>query len=213
MARLRHARRPTHRHAAAQLCSFPCARWSLPLAVSLVVCGGGTWLLTGLFAAPRAAPRTAPRGRVTARQAANLGDIMGAMPKMMEGMKKLPELQKKLKTMPAVGTALDGRVRVTLTGDLVPADVQIDDTLLSEVSAEELSQGVLTAMKEAHAASVELTRTKLADFYGSMGVPVPPAMSGGVQADTPVLPETKKEESDLAFDPIGIGKSTLRTLD
>ena len=60
----------------------------------------------------------------------NLGELMGAMPKMMEGMKKLPELQKTLKEMPSEGSALDGQVKVTLSGDLAPLAVEIDETLM-----------------------------------------------------------------------------------
>merc|ERR1719461_2533231 len=103
---------------------------------------------------------------------------MGAMPKMMEGMKKLPELQKTLKEMPAEGSALDGQVKVTLSGDLAPLAVNIDEPLLKRLSAKELSDAVLTAMKNAHAASVERTRSELAQFYGSMGVSVPSSMGG-----------------------------------
>eukprot|EP00421_Protoceratium_reticulatum_P050440 CAMPEP_0168443890 /NCGR_PEP_ID=MMETSP0228-20121227/44764_1 /TAXON_ID=133427 /ORGANISM="Protoceratium reticulatum, Strain CCCM 535 (=CCMP 1889)" /LENGTH=242 /DNA_ID=CAMNT_0008458311 /DNA_START=41 /DNA_END=766 /DNA_ORIENTATION=+ len=134
----------------------------------------------------RRAPGVLWRSRAShVRRAKSLTDLLGSMPKMMEGMKKLPELQKKLKDMPSVGEALDGRVKVTLTGDLAPADVVIDPALMSEISAEELGAAVLSAMRSAHGASVELTRSKLADFYGSMGVPVPGEMTGGAPAGRP----------------------------
>merc|ERR1712060_260803 len=87
------------------------------------------------------------------------------------------ELQKKMKEMPSVGSALDGKVKVTLSGDLAPTAVDIDETLLQSVSAKELSDAVLTAMKSAHTASVERTRSELAQFYGSMGVKVPENMN------------------------------------
>merc|ERR1719336_3247200 len=131
------------------------------------------------------APARARRSRATRRAQPNIGDLLGKMPQMMEGMKKLPELQKKLKDMPSTGTALDGRVKVTLTGDLAPLRVEIDPSVMNSASSEELSAGVLEAMKEAHAASVELTRSSLAEFYGSMGVPVPPSMTGGAPAGAP----------------------------
>uniref|UniRef100_A0A7S4Q3L6 Uncharacterized protein n=2 Tax=Alexandrium monilatum TaxID=311494 RepID=A0A7S4Q3L6_9DINO len=150
-----------------------------------------------------------PRARLRAA-APNFGDLMGAMPKVMEGMKKLPELQKKLREMPSSGTAFDGRVKITLTGDLAPQGVEIDQSLLSEVSSEELSAGVLEAMKEAHAASVELTRSSLAKFYGEMGVPVPPNMAGAGSAGAaaPSVPSPPKQEEGMAFDPAGLGGKT-----
>jgi len=134
---------------------------------------------------------------------------MGAMPKVMEGMKKLPEMQAKLRDMPSTGTALDGRIRVTLTGDLAPMGVEIDESLVGEVSAKELSEGVFAAMKDAHQQSVELTRSSLAKFYGDMGVPVPPNMGGGpAGAPSPPGPAAAPKP-DLAFDPAGLGKTKV----
>jgi len=122
--------------------------------------------------------------------------------------------------MPSEGSALDGQVKVTLSGDLAPLAVDIDETLMKSLSARELSDAVLTAMKSAHASSVERTRSELAQFYGSMGVPVPSSMGG---PDTPGSASTNAASAspassgasaggDLAFDPIGLG-GNIRAVD
>ncbi|CAK0899869.1 unnamed protein product, partial [Prorocentrum cordatum] len=159
--------------------------------------------LAGLHGAPpawcqarawRPARQASP---VTVRAAAmpDMGKLMGAMPKMMEGMKKLPELQAKLKATPCTGEALNGRIKVTITGDLTPQAVEIEDALLKEVDGKTLSLGVLAAMQNAHANSVQMSQKQLSEFYGSMGVPIP----GGAPAPAPAPPPPS-----LDFDPIGI---------
>merc|ERR1712150_232123 len=99
----------------------------------------------------------------------------GAMPKLMQGMKKLPQLQEKLKQTSVTGEALEGRVKVTLlVGDLSPKSVDIDESLLSDgASAGDLGEAVVVAMRSAHNAATEKSRASLAEFYSSMGVPMP----------------------------------------
>lgn len=148
----------------------------------------------------------------TSLRAAGLGDWMGAMQKMTEGAKKLPELQAKLRTMPSTGTALGGRVQVVVSGDLAPLSVDIDQSVLDEgLPAKVISDAVLLAFQEAHKGSLELTRSKLAEFYADLGVPMPPQPGAGAAAApgaAPAVPPPQKENEPLPFDPIG-----LRTLD
>merc|ERR1719313_3033713 len=101
----------------------------------------------------------------------DMGKLAGMMPKMMESMKKLPELQNQLKEMPVEGTAMDGLVKVTVSGGLEPKDVYIADELLTTVSASEISRAVLAAMKEAKA--VSMSQEKLKAFYEDLGVEMP----------------------------------------
>eukprot|EP00930_Biecheleria_cincta_P089878 TRINITY_DN79212_c0_g1_i1.p1 TRINITY_DN79212_c0_g1~~TRINITY_DN79212_c0_g1_i1.p1 ORF type:complete len:212 (-),score=45.06 TRINITY_DN79212_c0_g1_i1:52-687(-) len=139
---------------------------------------------------------------------AGLGDLMGAMPKMMEAAKKLPELQQRLRETPSTGEALGGKVKVTLSGDLAPLGIVIDESLVKEgLPAQVIADGVLVAMKEAHNASVELSKTELANFYKGMGMPMPSGGSGGLpgmpQASAPSPPPIPAES--LNFDPAGLG--------
>ncbi|CAK9104641.1 unnamed protein product [Durusdinium trenchii] len=47
----------------------------------------------------------------------NFGDILGSVGKVGEAMKKMPEeLQKRLRETPSTGSALGGKVKVTLSG-------------------------------------------------------------------------------------------------
>lgn len=130
---------------------------------------------------------------------------MGAMPKIMESMNKMKEMQAKLKETPVTGSALDGRVQVTLTAALVPVDVAIDESVMSEVSAKELSAGVLAAMKDAHNASWKVTSGQLSEVYGSMGLPGNPADLAGLGgAGAPAQAPAPAPKPDLPFDPIGL---------
>eukprot|EP00448_Togula_jolla_P005196 CAMPEP_0170612636 /NCGR_PEP_ID=MMETSP0224-20130122/23829_1 /TAXON_ID=285029 /ORGANISM="Togula jolla, Strain CCCM 725" /LENGTH=241 /DNA_ID=CAMNT_0010938153 /DNA_START=42 /DNA_END=765 /DNA_ORIENTATION=- len=131
-----------------------------------------------------------------------LGEIMGNMPKMMDGVKKLQDMQKKLKDMPIVGKSMDGRVQVTFSGGLVPLGVEIDESVMKEVTAEQLSKEVLVAMRSAHDEAIKLSTSQLADVYGSMGIKVPGQADGGAAAaaPTPAKPKGKPAE----FDPVGL---------
>eukprot|EP00931_Biecheleriopsis_adriatica_P045501 TRINITY_DN26062_c0_g1_i1.p1 TRINITY_DN26062_c0_g1~~TRINITY_DN26062_c0_g1_i1.p1 ORF type:complete len:215 (-),score=54.21 TRINITY_DN26062_c0_g1_i1:78-722(-) len=165
-----------------------------------------------------AAVQAQHRQRRLAACRAGLGDLMGAMPKMMEGMKKLPVLQQKLRETPSEGTALGGRIKVQISGDLAPLAVEIDEGLMTEgLPAQVLADGVLVAMREAHNKSTELTRSELANFYKEMGMPAPgtggagglPGMPGAGAA-APAVPAPPPPPS-LDFDPAGIG--SIRAVD
>lgn len=175
---------------------------------SLGICRSGSFVGAGGAGGKRSHRYRRASVQLSAGGLGGLGDLLGNMPKMMEGMKKLPELQQKLKVMASTGSALEGRITVTVTGDLAPVSVQIDETLMKEVSEKELSAGVLIAMRVAHEASVELTRSKMAEFYSDLGVPVPGALGGKPEAGSPPKPALPTEASTgaqaLDFDPIGL---------
>eukprot|EP00441_Pelagodinium_beii_P047642 CAMPEP_0197624858 /NCGR_PEP_ID=MMETSP1338-20131121/4377_1 /TAXON_ID=43686 ORGANISM="Pelagodinium beii, Strain RCC1491" /NCGR_SAMPLE_ID=MMETSP1338 /ASSEMBLY_ACC=CAM_ASM_000754 /LENGTH=143 /DNA_ID=CAMNT_0043195103 /DNA_START=149 /DNA_END=580 /DNA_ORIENTATION=- len=137
---------------------------------------------------------------------------MGAMPKMMESMKKLPELQKKLAETPSTGTALGGKIKVTITGDLQPAAVEIDESVMTDgLPAKLVSDAVLMAMQEAHTASSELSRKKIAELYADMGVPMPQGGAGGLPgmpgatAPAAPAPPPPPPSPPMDFDPAGLG--------
>mmetsp|Transcript_24468 Transcript_24468/g.44892 ORF Transcript_24468/g.44892 Transcript_24468/m.44892 type:complete len:194 (-) Transcript_24468:104-685(-) len=144
-------------------------------------------------------------------KAPSIGDLMGAMPKAMEAAKNMQAMQEKMKAMPMQGSSLDGRVNVTVSGALVPLDVAIDGSLMTEVTAEELSAGVLEAMQVAHNKSAEYTKTQITELYGNLGLggAVPGA---GAAAPAPAAKPVGGGE-DLAFDPINKGAATTRSVD
>ena len=139
----------------------------------------------------------------------NFGDLLGSMGKVSEAMKKMPDLQKRLRETPSKGSALGGRINITLSGDLAPLGVEIDEGLMEEgMSSKVMADAVFLAMREAHNASLELSRTELAKFYKEMGVPMPgaggglPGMpSGGGLPSQPAAPAPPPME----FDPAGLG--------
>ena len=152
----------------------------------------------------------------------------------MSYMVALEDLQKRLRETPSKGSALGGRINVTLSGDLAPLGVEIDEGLMEEgwrvwfvmvrwiwgglkklfwclllgMSSKVMADAVFLAMREAHNASLELSRTgvsvralsafrvaqgsesevwapyatcartELAKFYKEMGVPMPGAGGG-----------------------------------
>jgi len=179
----------------------------VPAAAAVIVSlralsGAGSWAFTGISSTAQLGSRSGSSG--IAMRGANIGDLMGAMGKMQEGMKKLPELQAQLKLMPSVGTALGGKVKVTITGDLAPKSVEIDESVMSEgLTAQVLADAVFMAMKEAHAGSMKISQSKLSEFYGDMGMPMPGQQAAAPAPAPPLVKPKPKEE--LGFDPAGIG--------
>ena len=105
---------------------------------------------------------------------------------------------------------------MSISGDLAPLGVEIDESVMeANLTAEVLADAVYLAMKEAHNASLELSRTQLSKFYKDMGVPMPgqgggiPGMGGmggmggmpGVAPPAPAAPAPPP----MDFDPAGIG--------
>mmetsp|Transcript_36299 Transcript_36299/g.64398 ORF Transcript_36299/g.64398 Transcript_36299/m.64398 type:complete len:183 (-) Transcript_36299:28-576(-) len=147
------------------------------------------------------------RSRTALRAAPNFGDLLGSMGKMQEVMKKMPELQKRLRETPSTGSALGGRVKVTVSGDLAPLGVEIDEGLMTEgLPAKVLSDAVFMAMKEAHNSTLELSRTELGKFYKDMGVPLPGAGAAGMPGQ-PAMPASPAPPPPppMEFDPAGLG--------
>ena len=50
----------------------------------------------------------------------------------MSYMVALEDLQKRLRETPSKGSALGGRINITLSGDLAPLGVEIDEGLMEE---------------------------------------------------------------------------------
>ena len=83
------------------------------------------------------------------------------------------------------------------------SEVEIDDGLVEEegMTSKIVADAVYLAMKEAHNASLELSRTELQKFYSEMGVPVP---GKGGMPGMPSVPSAPAPPP-MEFDPAGLG--------
>lgn len=107
------------------------------------------------------------------------------MGKMMDTLKKAQELvqvetakmQKELDNTEFDGYDEEETVRVVLTGNQVPKSVDITQSAMG-VDAEELSQRITTAMKEAHTKSVAGMKSRMQDLAKNLGIPNPAALQG-----------------------------------
>ena len=89
------------------------------------------------------------------------------------------------------------------------SSVEIDESVMTEgLPAQVVSDAVLLAMREAHNASLELTRSSLAEFYSGMGVPMPGQAGGpaGMPAAPAPAAAQQKPKEEMGFDPAGLGK-------
>eukprot|EP00438_Fugacium_kawagutii_P012849 Skav225687 [mRNA] locus=scaffold2526:11715:34020:- [translate_table: standard] len=173
------------------------------------------------------------------------------------------ELQKRLRDTPSMGSALGGKINVTLSGDLAPLGVEIDESLMEEgrqprscaagwealhvteavpqimattmgptarkvqfsepssLSAKVMADAVFLAMREAHNASLELSRTAVDNGWtgaretrcgatedrtvkvlqGNGCASMPGMPSGGGFPSPPKAPAPPPME----FDPAGLG--------
>ncbi len=106
---------------------------------------------------------------------------MGGMGNMMNQFKQAQEIAKKTQAMQAEldkllidGTAADGKVVVTLTGNQKPSKVSLDDAYLAGASGEQVGMDVAEAMKEAHQKSMSQQMEKMAELYQELGMGAPP---------------------------------------
>jgi DNA-binding YbaB/EbfC family protein len=95
----------------------------------------------------------------------------------MENFKKAQQVGKitegilqELSSMSVEGSAEDGKVRVFFDGTQRPKSVDIDETYMSSVEADDLEAALAAAMKDAHAKSKEKMEEKMKSFYAELGL-------------------------------------------
>ena len=102
---------------------------------------------------------------------------LGKMKELTEAFKKAQEVQKgakllqdELDQMEIQGKSSDGLVTVTLSGNQEPRGVKIAPEALFK-SAEELSEVVLDAIKEAHKKSTDTMRSRMEELTSGLNIP------------------------------------------
>ena len=110
-------------------------------------------------------------------QGQGFGFGLGKMKELTEAIKKAQQvqegakqLQEELEQMEIEGEAGGGKVKVTMSGNQEPLDVNISEDALSEGS-EVLSDLVLAAVKDAYAKSTATMKDKMEDLTGGLNLP------------------------------------------
>lgn len=98
----------------------------------------------------------------------NMGNMMEQFKKAQEIAKKTKELQDELQKTEVEGVSASGNVKVTLTGQQKPVGVEIN---VEGRTSEEISEDVVTAMKDAHEKSGKLMGEKMTNLYKDLGLP------------------------------------------
>lgn len=97
-----------------------------------------------------------------------MGNMMEQFKKAQEIAKKTKELQDELQKTEVEGVSASGNVKVTLTGQQKPVGVEIN---VEGRTSEEISEDVVTAMKDAHEKSGKLMGEKMTNLYKDLGLP------------------------------------------
>lgn len=102
---------------------------------------------------------------------------LGKMKELAEAFKKAQQvqegakdLQQELETMEITADSDDGLVTVVMSGNQEPKSVQIKEEALSK-GAEELSNIVTNAVRNAHQKSTDIMREKMENLTSGLGLP------------------------------------------
>ncbi|BDA42353.1 Nucleoid-associated protein At2g24020, chloroplastic [Coccomyxa sp. Obi] len=106
------------------------------------------------------------------------GNPFGNMANLMENVKKAQQLvqveaakvQEELSKAEFDGYSNDETIRVVMSGNQEPRSVDITEAAMEANSAEELSQLVTEAMKDAHAKSVQGMKERMSTLASSLGL-------------------------------------------
>jgi nucleoid-associated protein EbfC len=99
-----------------------------------------------------------------------LKEIQQAVQKAKEIEQGAKALQEELEEMRIVGQSSNGLVKVTISGNQEPQDVEINPAAL-EVGAEILSDLVLAALQEAYSLSTATMKERMEKLTGGLGLP------------------------------------------
>ncbi len=107
-----------------------------------------------------------------------LGDLMGMMRDLGGLRRKMQEVQERLGTMTAEGSAGGGMVTATVNGKMEVVDLAIDPDVVDPDEVELLEDLVKAAIGQGMAAARDLQREEMQKLVG--GMPLPPGMLDGL---------------------------------
>lgn len=84
--------------------------------------------------------------------------------------KMTDSLVQELSTVLIEGSAAGGKVKVFFDGQQRPANVEIDQSFLVNITADDLSEALTTAMQDAHSKSARKMEEKMKPFFTELGL-------------------------------------------
>lgn len=106
-----------------------------------------------------------------------MGNPLGKIKELQEAFKKAQEVQKgaqqlqeELEQMNIEGQSADGLVKVTVSGNQEPRQVEISPDALAQ-GADALSRSVTAAMIDAYEKSTEMMRTRMEELTSGLNLP------------------------------------------
>ena len=100
----------------------------------------------------------------------NFGQLTEAFRKAQQIQQDAAKLQDELDTMVIEGKSADGRVRICVSGNQTPLQVELDPALLADGKAA-VEMAVLQAIQAAHQESVEVMKGRMQTLAGDLNVP------------------------------------------
>lgn len=97
---------------------------------------------------------------------------MGKMLKQAKELKeKMQTIQQDLKKVTVSGEAGEGRIKITITGELEPVEVKIDPAILKPENSKKLEQGIMQAMGQAIQKAKNEATSRISSVTGGMSLP------------------------------------------
>lgn len=100
----------------------------------------------------------------------NIGQLTEAFRKAQQIQQDASKLQEELDVMVIEGRSEDDKVRISVSGNQTPLQVEVDPALLAE-GKDRVEQAVLQAMQAAHQASVDTMKSRMETLAGDLNMP------------------------------------------
>lgn len=98
-------------------------------------------------------------------------NIAGMLQKAQALQAKMTEMQAELKTREAVGSAGQGKVKVTMNGSQEVTKIEIDPEVIKADEADLLEDLVLAAFNDARGKVTRMVEEEMEKISGGMGLP------------------------------------------
>ncbi len=97
-------------------------------------------------------------------------ELADAVKKAQQVQQGAKELQEELEQMEITGESQDGLIKVVMSGNQEPRRVEISPDAIA-LGAEQLSEAVSAAMKDAYNKSTETMRIRMEDLTSGLNIP------------------------------------------